>query len=432
MWGLIDCDNFFCSCERVFRPDLERTPVVVLSNNDGCVVARSKEVKKMNIPEGLPYYEMLQQYPDSGIVAFSSNYSLYGDMSARVMAVLRTEAPAVLQYSIDEAFLDLSGMSCDDIKEWGEALCRKVRKWTGIPVSLGIAPTKTLAKVASRFAKEYPGYKKCCVIATEDQRIKALSLFPVNKVWGIGRRITKSLEYYGISNAYEFAGRPRSWIQTKYHITGVRTWMELNGENAIELDDLNSTTKKSIMTSRSFPGMIDNIENLTPHIANYAARCSLKLRRQNSACSLITVFVQSNHFREDLEQYDNSMSYSFPTATNSVIEIVTEALNLLKKVFRKGIKYKRSGVMVSGICSADAIQPDLFYYNAEQSRKLRDVSDAIDEINRRLGMDMITLASQHYGNIGADGKPVKFVDAIKRALKSPDYSTRVNDFKIKS
>lgn len=183
MVGLIDCDNFFCSCERVFRPDLADKPVVVLSNNDGCVVARSREVKAMGIPDCLPYYQLEQCYPNSGIVAFSSNYTLYGDMSARVMAVLREEAPDVVQYSIDEAFLDLSGMDNVDLKAWGEALCRKVQRYTGLPVSLGIAPTRTLAKVASRFAKKYPGYNKCCLIATDEQRLTALRLTQVNDVW---------------------------------------------------------------------------------------------------------------------------------------------------------------------------------------------------------------------------------------------------------
>ena len=201
MVGLIDCDNFFCSCERVFRPDLATKPVVVLSNNDGCVVARSREVKAMGVREGLPYYQLLRDYPDCGIVAFSSNYTLYADMSARVMRVVREEVPDVIPYSIDECFLLLDGMEHVDLRQWGEALCRKVTGCTGIPVSLGIAPTKTLAKIASRFAKKYPGYNKCCVMATPEQRDKALRLCAVRDVWGIGRRIGRTLERYGIRTA---------------------------------------------------------------------------------------------------------------------------------------------------------------------------------------------------------------------------------------
>ena len=430
MWALVDCDNFFCSCERVFRPDLNGKPVVVLSNNDGCVVARSAEAKALGIKMGLPYYQMLQQYPNSGIVAFSSNYTLYGDMSARVMAVLRSQAPELLQYSIDEGFLDLKGMDHLDLKSWGENLAKRVLQWTGMPVSIGIAPTKTLAKIASKFAKKYPAYRKCCIIGNEQQREAALKLFPVEDVWGIGRRIAKQLEYYGISNAYEFTMKSRSWIRSKFHVTGERTWAELRGEPVIDLDDMDHE-HKSIMTSRSFPGMITDIEELRPHIANYAARCAAKLRRQNSACAMVTAFIDSNHFREDLPQYGNSATCVFSTATNSTIEIVETASRILDVIFRKGIHYKRAGVMVSQFSRADAIQPDLFSFDPEMQRKYKSISEAIDEINRRLGADTVMLASQQYPQKDDAGKSVKFTDAIRRAMKSPDYSTRLDQFKVK-
>lgn len=213
MWALVDCDNFFCSCERVFRPDLDGRPVVVLSNNDGCVVARSAESKKMGVKMGLPYYQMLEQYPNSGITAFSSNYRLYGDMSARVMAVLRDYVPAILQYSIDEAYLDLQGFDGIDIKTWGEELAARVKKWTGIPVSIGIAQTKTLSKVASRFAKRFAGYRKCCIIGTEEQRTKALRLTEAGDVWGIGRRISRKLALEGVYTAWDFAEKSRRWVK---------------------------------------------------------------------------------------------------------------------------------------------------------------------------------------------------------------------------
>lgn len=431
MWALVDCDNFFCSCERVFRPDLVGVPVVVLSNNDGCVVARSAEVKAMGIKMGLPYFQLLEQYRGRGIVAFSSNYALYGDMSARVMAVLRQEAPEVLQYSIDEAFLDLSGMERIDLKTWGEKLVRKVQKWTGIPVSIGIAPTKTLAKVASRYAKKYPGYNKCCLIGTEQQRRRALELFDVADVWGIGRRITRSLESAGIHTAAQFAAQSRGWVRSRYHVTGERTWAELNGENAIDLDDMGDVTKKSIMTSRSFPRMIIDKADLATHIANYAARCAAKLRRQNGVCRLVTVFVQSNFFRDDLPQYSNSASMSFATATNSTTELVTKAAEVLDAIFRPGISYKRAGVMVSDISSARLIQPDLFEYDPLLAGKYRSISEAIDEINARLGSDTVILAAQQYAERDASGKSMHFTNAIQRSLKSPNYSTRTDDFLIK-
>ena len=430
MVGLIDCDNFFCSCERVFRPDLARTPLVVLSNNDGCVVARSKEVKAMGIPEGMPYYQLKEQYPNSGIVAFSSNYALYGDMSSRIVSILREEAPDVIQYSIDEAFLDLTGMYHLDLHKWGEQLCKKILKCTGMPVSLGIATSNTLAKMASKYAKKYPAYNKCCVIGTEEQRKKALRLFPVSDVWGIGRRISRKLEYIGVNTAYDFAELSKDYVRRKFHVTGERTWKELHGEPCIAIDGLDGVTKKTIVTSRSFPEMIRDLADLRSHIANYAARCALKLRRQNSVCSLVTAFIQSNHFREDLIQYDRSVSHSFLTPTNTTSEIVEMATSILEAIFRKGIYYKRAGIMVSGISPADSIQPDLFEYSPERSQKLKALSMALDKINGKMGADTLMLGAQQYKDKSEDGKSVKFVNAIRRAMKSPDYSTSLGAFTV--
>lgn len=430
MVGLVDCDSFFCSCERVFRPDLTGRPVVVLSNNDGCVVARSREVKALGIPDCIPYYRLVEEYPDSGIVAFSSNYALYGDMSARVMAILRENVPEVMQYSIDEAFLDLHGMDRMDLKKWGEELCRKVLISTGMPVSLGIASTKTLAKMASKFAKKYPGYNKCCLIGDESQREKALKLFPVRDVWGIGRRMTRRMEYLGIQTAYDFTERSRCWVRSRFHVTGERTWAELRGESVIDMDGLDHAEKDTILTSRSFPGMITDLGELRSHVANHAARCAMKLRRQRSVCSLVTVFIHSNRFRDDLEQYDRSASYSFLTATDTTTEIVAASLGILESIFRKGIYYKRAGVMVSGISPASAVQTDLFTFDPEQRKKFQDVSRTLDTINSRIGADTIVLASQQYSLKGADGRNVKFVNAIRRAIKSPDYTTRLGAFTV--
>ena len=430
MWGLVDCDNFFVSCERVFRPDLDGRPVVVLSNNDGCVVALSKECKKMGMKLGLPYFQMLEQFPGKDIIAFSSNYRLYADMSARVMAVLRDSSPAFYQYSIDEAFLDLTGINEAELKAWGETITKKVYQWTHMPVSIGIAPTKTLAKLAAKFAKKYPGYKKCCVISDNLQRCRALQLTEVGDVWGIGRRISKQLFYYGIRTAYDFSLQEKSWIRGKFHVTGERTWRELNGESVLGIDELDGNTKKTIVTSRSFPDMLNRIEEIMPHVANYGARCALKLRKQRSVCSQVTLFIQSNFFREDLPQYSSDATYVFSTPVNSTIEIVEAASVLLRRLYRPGIKYKRAGVMVSEISSASAIQPDLFEYDHERSVKNRNVSHASDEINRRMGVDTLILASQQYPAKYADGKSVKFAHAIRRAMLSPDYSTSYHSFVV--
>lgn len=429
MWGLVDCDNFFCSCERVFRPDLNGRPVVVLSNNDGCVIARSKEAKAMGVDMCLPYYQMLEKFDRSGITAFSSNYTLYGDLSARVMAILSQDTPSVLQYSIDEAFIDLHGIDPSTLKEFGERLAAKIRRWTGVPVSIGIAPTKTLAKVAVLFAKRYPAYRKCCIIDSEARRFKALQLTDVSDVWGVGSRTARALRAEGVNSALDFAQCKSLWVRRRFHVTGERTWRELRGENAVSIDSLD-VPHKSILTSRSFPGMITSLEELTPHVANYAARCALKLRRQHSVCGMVTVFADSNRFREDLQQYRGSAYCRFSTPTSSTPEIVQTALNVLQRIYRPDISFKRAGVMVTDLSSDAAIQPDLFSYDPDLARKYRSLSEAIDEINNRLGADTVILASQQYRAKDSRGKNVKFTSAIRRALKSPDYSTSIDAFRI--
>ncbi|MCH5218281.1 MAG: Y-family DNA polymerase [Muribaculaceae bacterium] len=430
MYALIDCDNFFCSCERVFRPDLEGVPLVVLSNNDGCVVARSKEAKKLGVPMGLPFYQMRERFPDAGIVPFSSNYVLYADMSARVMATLRESAPVIHQYSIDEAFLDLSGMDRFDLKQWGEALAEKVRRWTGIPVSIGIAPTKTLAKVAARFAKKYDGYRKCCLIATDEQREKALKLTEAGDIWGIGRRHARSLKTRGVFTAYDFTRKPRYWVRKFYHITGERTWLELLGRDVLPIEGMDHK-RQSIVTSRTFPGMYTTLEELSPHVANYAARCALKLRRQGSVCATLTVFARTNPFREDLPQFQGSASHLFTTPTANTGEVVEAALEALRQLFRPGYHYKRAGVMVDRISSAEAVQPDLFEFDPDRRGRLDAIARTMDTINARLGNDTLILASQQYPGKQPDGKSQKFSDAIKRDLKSPDYSTSLSSFKVR-
>lgn len=424
MWALIDCDNFFCSCERAFRPDLENVPVVVLSNNDGCVVARSKEAKAMGIRMGLPYFQMLQQYP-SGVVAFSSNYKLYGDMSARVMATLRTEAPTLFQYSIDEAFLDLSGLNVD-LKQWGEMLSAKVLKWTRIPVTVGIARTKTLAKVAARFGKKYPGFRKCCLIDTDEKREKALRLFSVDDVWGIGRRIAKKLHLSGTHTAYDFTQLSRGKVKSQFHVPGERTWLELRGHDVIPVDEMDAKDKQSIMTSRSFPEMLTYLEDLIPHIANYADRCAFKLRKQRSVCTTITTFIQSNYFREDLPQYSNSISLKLTNPSDSTQDIVNIALKGLEIIYRPGIHYKRAGVMVSDISSAAAIQPDLFEYDPIKESHKKSLSRTLDSLNEKFGRDTVVLAAMQYNGTAGSTASTKFTTAIRRSLLSPEYSTSWN------
>ena len=301
MFALVDCNNFFVSCERVFRPQLEGKAVVVLSNNDGCVVARSNESKAMGIRMGTPYYQVSHLADSGRLEVCSSNYVLYGDMSARVMSVLADAVPKIEIYSIDEAFLVLDGMGKERIGTLCASLVSKIRRWTGIPVSIGVAPTKTLAKIASHFAKKFPGYKGVCMIDTEEKRMKALSLTPIEEVWGVGRRLAPKLVESGVRTALDYVERPESWIREHYMLHGVRTWMELRGTVCVEAET--ESARKSICTSRSFADMLESEDELSMKVSDFAAQCARKLREEGTAATEVTTFLYTNRFRTDLEQY---------------------------------------------------------------------------------------------------------------------------------
>ena len=291
--GLADCNNFYCSCERVFHPDLMGKPVVVLSNNDGCIIARSEESKALGIQMGEPFYQIRQKLEEAQVAVFSSNYNLYGDMSRRVMSLLSRYSPQIDVYSIDEAFLDLSGMGTpQQLTDYCKQMIRHIHKGTGIPVSLGIAPTKTLAKVASKFAKKYKGYEGVCLMDTDEKREKALKQFPVEDVWGIGHRSMGKLHYHGIRTAWDLTQKSESWIRRELTVTGVRTWKELRGESCISIDEL--PHKKSICTSRSFAEQgLNQLASVEEAVANFAAQCSRKLCLQHCVCHSLTVFAHS-------------------------------------------------------------------------------------------------------------------------------------------
>lgn len=425
MYAICDCDSCYVSCERVFRPDLIGKPVVVLSNNDGCVVARSREAKALGIRGGTPYYQLAEQFPGADISVFSSNYELYGDITRRVMDIIRDASPEFYRYSIDEAFCVLDGMERIDLKAWGEDLSRKILKWTGMPVSIGIAPTKTLAKCADRFAKDYEGYNKCRVIDTEEKRVKALQLFPIKEVWGIGHRLRARLETIGINTAYDFTMKPRAWIKKEFHVTGERTWRELQGEDCIPTEDM--TTKKSICTSRSFPGMITDFDTLRTHVANDAARCSEKLRQQHSVCSQVTVFIETNRCREDLPQYSNSDSMALLTPANTTQEIVRSAVRCLQRVYREGYRFKRAGVIVTGLSDASHVQTNFIDFDPDRHHRVQCVTDVVDNINRVNGTETIVLGSQQYTAPGGKGKASRFSDAIKHDFRSHNFTTRWSD-----
>ena len=426
MYGIVDCDNCYVSCERVFRPDLEGKPVVVLSNNDGCVVARSNEAKALGIKEGTPYFQMQQQFPNQEIAVFSSNYELYGDLTSRVVMIISQEAPAYFRYSIDECFVYLDGMERVNLQQWGEHLHHRIRRSVGLPVSIGLAPNKTLAKIASKLAKKFEVYRHCCIIDNDDNRIAALKWLPVEDVWGIGRRYAAKLQALGCRTAYDFAKHHRDCVRLTFNnINIVRTWQELNGEDVVPNEDL--TKKKSICTSRSFNGMISDKDQLRTHISNYASRCAEKLRRQDTVASVVGIFVSTNPFREDLLQYWKYQELRLITPTNSTIPIVQAATELLDRLFIQGLQYKRAGVIVNGISPSSPLQQDLFDVDAGQIRKLKKLDAAVDLLNKRYGSETVVIGAQQYTKPHGEGKADVFADAIKHDHKSKNPTTRWSD-----
>ena len=401
MYALVDCNNFFVSCERVFRPQLEGKPVVVLSNNDGCVVSRSNESKKMGIRMGVPYYQISHLAESGKLYVCSSNYTLYGDMSDRVMSILSSAVPKIEIYSIDEAFLILEGIQEAGIASLCKSLIAKIRKWTGIPVSIGVARTKTLAKIASHFAKKYPGYGGVCLIDNEQKRQKALSLTPIGEVWGIGRKIAPKLLACGVKTAWDYVLRPEPWIREHYMLPGVRTWMELQGTVCVEAET--DAARKSICTSRSFADMLEDEDEISQKVADFAAHCAQKLRQEHGAAMDVTTFLRTNRFRSDLEQYYPSATVRLDTAASSTQEIVSAALRGFRSIFRRGYRYKKAGVVVSNIVPADTVQGSLFGFDPELRSKNDAISRLMDQVNRTSGdSSLLRLASQKPGHYAAD------------------------------
>ena len=392
-------------------------------------MARSNEAKKMGIKAGTPYFQLAEQFPNQKIVVFSSNYELYGELTSRVVSIIRKEAPAYFRYSIDECFVYLDGMERIDLKVWGEELHKKIKRNVGMPVSIGLAPNKTLAKMASHFAKKYQGYHHCCMIDSDEKRIKALKLYPIDEVWGIGRRYAARLEALGVKTAYDFAEHNQTWVKATFNnIVIERTWRELNGEDCVPNEEM--AKKKSICTSRSFNGMITDLDGLRTHVSNYAARCAEKLRQQGTVASIVGVFLNTNAFREDLPQYWNFQEMRLVTPSSSTITIVKAANEVLQKLYRQGYHYKKAGVIVMGIGPNSPIQQDLFDINAEQFEKMKRLDAVIDRINKVNGTETIVLGSQQYTQKDGKGKANVFANAIKHDYKSKNPTTRWSDIII--
>lgn len=417
MFGLVDCNNFYCSCERVFNPGLRTSPVVVLSNNDGCIIARSNEAKALGIEMGTPFYQAKELLEVNKVAVFSSNYTLYGDMSRRVMLLLSEFTPELMQYSIDEAFIDLSGFGNGDrLREYGRRIVKCIGKGTGIPVTLGMAPTKTLAKVASKYGKKYKGYEGVCLIDTEEKRIKALQGLDVSDVWGIGRRIAKKLDYYGVKTAWDFTCWSEAKVRRLLTITGVRTWKELRGESCIDISEL--PQKQSICTSRSFPdGGLSEVGVVEEAVANFAASCSRKLKEQKSCCRQITAFAYTSRFRNDVPGHVINRTVTLPVPTNDQMELISAAVRILRAEWKEDGKYfyKKAGVIVWDICNDSAVQADLFDH-VDRDKQAR-LSAAIDAINSKNGVNTVKVAVQ-----GTDKRW-----HLKCEHKSGQYSTNLKE-----
>ena len=419
MYALVDCNNFFVSCERVFRPDLDGRPVVVLSNNDGCVVSRSNEAKAMGIPMGQPFFKIRGLVEAGQLVAFSSNYALYGDLSARVMSLLADAVPRIEIYSIDEAFLHLEGIDPEMVPSLCRDLVDKIKKWVGVPVSIGVAPTKTLAKIASHFAKKHKGYNGVCLMDTDAKRLKALALTPIDDVWGVGRRLAPKMLTKGIKTASDFVQRPREWVGETFNINVLRTWEELQGRPCLEEE--RDERRKSICTSRSFADMIEDEKELQLRISDFAAMCAQKLRQEGSAAYDVTAFLYTNRFRDDLKQYFPSATIRLEVAASSAQEIIGAALRGFRIVYRSGYQYKKAGVIVSNIVPEDQIQGSLFGFDdvlRHKHDKLSEVMDAVNAAAETAGNSLLRLAVQ---------RPGHYADGIRSEFRSSLYSTSLDE-----
>jgi len=424
VFALVDCNNFYVSCERVFDPRLEGRAVVVLSNNDGCVIARSNEAKALGIAMGTPLFKVAPDIRRHAIRVYSSNYALYGDMSARVMRTLDAFSPEVEVYSIDEAFLNLAGLERRSLVGHGRELHRTVRRWTGIPVSVGIAPTKTLAKIAAGIAKKIPELGGACVIDGEEDRRRALAATGIGEVWGVGPRWTKMLKAHAVSTALDFHDTPTAWVRKHMGVVGARTHLELTG---IPCQDMQIKTpdKQTLCVSRSFAHAIDERLVLRESVAAFAARAAEKLRRDGLLAAAVSVFIRTNRHRPDQVQYGNSAVHAPPAPSSHTGDIVGAAMAAFGRIYRDGLKYKQAGVLLLDLNRPDAVQPDLFTPSDPATDARRDrLMAALDDINARLGRDALRFAA---AGTGTDGKRRAYTVQNHR---SPRYTTNWRELPI--
>ena len=419
MFALADCNNFFASCERVFRPDLQGKPVIVLSNNDGCAVARSNEAKALGIKMGDPFFKIRHIVEKNDVAVFSGNMALYGDMSQRVRWVLEEFAPAIEVYSIDEAFLDLRGLTGVDFDAYAKKISSECWRQTSIPVSVGIAPSKTLAKIASKLCKQYPKLRGGCYMHRPQDIEKVLRKFPIEDVWGIGRRTAAKLHSMGIKTAWDYTQLPDYAVRKMFALTGLRTWRELRGEPCIEFED-GFEAKQSICVSRSFAHEISDVEELSEQIANFASSMAEKLRQQKSVAAEMTVFAYTNRFKDNEPQtYGNSLVH-FKQPTNEQRVIVSSAVSAAYELFKRGYGYKTAGVVATHICQESEVVRSLFE-DTEATEREHRITSALDVINGTFGRGTVKLAAQGSGRIKSSSEK-----------QSPHYTTLWEDIPLVS
>ncbi|MDC6367666.1 MULTISPECIES: Y-family DNA polymerase [Flavobacteriaceae] len=413
MFALVDCNNFYASCERAFQPQFNNVPVAILSNNDGCFISRSDEAKKMGLPMAAPAFKYRKFCEDNGIKVFSSNYPLYGDMSTRVMNILGTFTPDMEVYSVDEAFLKFDGFQNYDFEAYGKEIQRTVQKCTGIPISIGIAPTKALAKVANKIAKKLRSKTGgVYVIQSEERRLKALKWTRIETVWGIGHGNLKRVQTQNVKTAYDFTQLSDDWVKKQMAIIGLKLKKDLEGVATLDLDD-DTRDKKAIATTRSFEYTYSNIEDIKERISTFASSCAEKLRVQNSSCNHIVVLLRSNRHKKDEPQDRSSVIVTLPYATDSSLTISNYAVEAAVSIFKPGIKYKRAGVIVSGLVPTNERQLDLFL---TENPKHHQIMKVMDRVNDKYG-HKIKIANQD----------LERTWKMRQEHLSPRYTTDIDD-----
>ena len=417
MYALVDCNNFYASCERVFQPKLNGKPVVILSNNDGCVISRSNEAKAVGVPMGAPLFKIKELIKEKNIAVFSSNYALYGDLSNRVMAILGQFSPNLEIYSIDEAFLNFDGMSVLDYDSYGIQMKTRIQKWVGIPVCVGFAPTKVLAKVANKIAKKFQDRTSgVYTIDTDEKRIKALKWTKIEDVWGIGNRTTKKAKLRNINTALDFIQpQHESWIRKELGVVGLRLKFELEGKSVLDLEPI-PDQKKSIATTRSFPKQIADFDLLRERVATFASVCAEKLRKQNSCCHTIIVMLVIDRHAVKTSKYYYTMAVTLPFATNSTLTISNTAIGMLKKLHQgnETLKFKKAVVIVTELIDENKKQLQLF---DEENPKHLVLMQVMDKLNTKIGVTKVKLATQN----------LKLTWNMNQNHLSPRYTTNFND-----